>query len=391
MTEWTVETVTGPAALEAYAEAHKALALSGVSATASCFTLPFYLETWAKHLAGTARIRTLTVRKDGLVHASMPMMRHWVSRGPMAAPRHDFAPQDRAFFSKPGWRPLRLRQLSPIVSMPASLIGPAPLAAPSDYGPVTNAIAAEIAADSEWDTFAVPVDAGEHQQAWIDALQANGLKPWVLTLDRSVGAIASPKPFDEIVGQQKKKFRQNIRRARAAADKAGMELHVAEGHSSVRANFNILNQIATQSWKQPGGRGADLVVPYTGDQERFSTSLLFDNGPESGIDPVLVWAECEDQLLAAILCLRCRDWLTALIIFHVPGVLGNASPGMLVLGRSIDWAHDNGIVRYDLNATHEWTRYLIDETREQHIVVCYAPSVLGQTASAVSRLARRIK
>lgn len=106
--------------------------------------------------------------------------------------------------------------------------------------------------------------------------------------------------------------------------------------------------------------------------------------------PVLTVASHGGAAVAVLLSLLHGDWLTALVIFRNDAV-PDASPGMLVLGRMIDWAAERGLAGFDLNATHEWTRHLIDEVRHQNIIVSFAPTLRGRVLRMISATARRMR
>lgn len=354
----------------------------------SCFASPSYLRAWLATLSDDVEPFVLAVPRGGELVGVMPMMRARVRRGPKGAPRHDFAPSDRALLGRGRPRPFPLRQISPVVSMPASLVGPAPLCRAEDRREVVHALAGRIAGLGRWDVLAIPADAGPAQEDWCEALAAAGLAPWVLPLGRRIGAIGRVEPFAEKVARQKKKFRQNIRRAQADAVEAGLAVEVHEGREAVAARMPELAAVAAASWKDRGREELELAVPYAGRQRRFLETLIAD--PASGRDlvPVLAMARLGAEPVAALLSLRHGTCLTAIVTFRSE-TLPQASPGMLVLGRTIDWAAENGMDAFDLNATHEWTRHLIDEERSQDVVVCFSRGLRGRAMGLVSALARR--
>jgi CelD/BcsL family acetyltransferase involved in cellulose biosynthesis len=358
-------------------------ALSLAVGRPSCFAAPAYFQAWRETLADDVSPFLLTARRAGRLAGVMPMMRARVRRGPLCAPRHDFAPSDRVLLGADRARPFAVRQLSPVVSMPASWVAPAPLCHDLDRVGVTQAMARHIAGLTGWDSFALPVDAGADQEMWLAALDGVGLRPWVHHLGRQIGAIGVVEPFAAKVARQNKKFRQNIRRAEAAAGRAGLTIAVYEGNAVI-AHLPALAAVGLQSWKQTG-RGDGLTVPYAGRQQGFLEHLV--TLAAEGM-PVLTVASCDGAPVAVLLSLLHGDRLTALVIFRNDAV-PDASPGMLVLGRMIDWTHARGLAGFDLNATHEWTRHLIDEVRHQNIVVAFAPTWRGRGLGVVSALARR--
>lgn len=356
----------------------------------SCFAAPSYFRAWNDTLADDVDPFLLTARRARRLVGIMPMMRAHVRRGPLCAPRHDFAPSDRAFLGAGRPRPLALRQLSPIVSMPATWVAPAPLCADADRAAVIRAMAAAISRLPDWDSFALPVDAGRDRELWRRALEAEGLRPWVHELGRTIGAIGTVEPFADKIGRHGWKLRQNIRRAAAAADRAGLAVELHEGHAAVARQLPVLDQVARASWKQTGRAGDALVVPYAGRQQAFFEHLIGDADRAPEVTPLLAVASCAGQPVSALLCLQHGDRLTALITFRTEDI-PQASPGMQVMARMVDWSHERRLSGFDLNASHEWTRHLVDETRSQDIIVCFAPTLRGRTLNLISTAARRLR
>jgi CelD/BcsL family acetyltransferase involved in cellulose biosynthesis len=102
---------------------------------------------------------------------------------------------------------------------------------------------------------------------------------------------------------------------------------------------------------------------------------------------VLGIAAMRGDPIAVQLNLRHASCLTALLTFR-DDRCADASPGLLLLGRLIDWAADHGIQRFELNATHEWVRRLVDERRTANNVVVFAPTVSGKFFGLVSKAAQ---
>jgi hypothetical protein len=363
----------------------------------SCFTAPAYMRAWQATLGGDVETVMLVARRAGRLVGIMPLMRARVRRGPRGVPRHDFAPGDRALLGTGPLRPFALRQVSPVVSMPACLVGPAPLCRDADRGAVIVAMAPVLAALRSWDVLAIPVDAEREQDTWLGALTGAGLSPWVLPLGRRIGGIERVETFADRLARGGYKARQNVRRAQAAGHDAGLALAVHEGREAVAPLLADLAAVASASWKEagrPGGRpGKDgLVVPYSGRQRRFVEALIGDAGREGGgggdLVPVLALARLGVEPVAALLSLRHRDRLTALVTFRT-GALPAASPGLLLMGLMMDWAAERGLAAFDLNATHEWTRHLVDEVRTQNLVACFSRGPKGRLMALISAATRR--
>lgn len=356
----------------------------------SCFAAPSYFRAWLDTLAGDVAPLLLVARRGARLVGIMPMMRARVRRGPLCAPRHDFAPSDRAYLGAGRPRPFALRQLSPIVSMPATWVAPAPLCAERDRAAVIRAMALAISRLPDWDSLALPVDTGRNRDLWLASLELAGLHPWVHELGRTIGAIGRVEPFADKIARHGWKLRQNIRRAAAAGERAGLSLQLHEGREAVARQLPVLAEVAQASWKQNGREGDSLVVPYAGRQQTFFERLLGNMSDDAEMMPLLAVASCGGKPVSALLCLQHGDWLTALVTFRSDAV-PQASPGMQVMARMVDWSHDHGLSGFDLNASHEWTRHLVDETRSQDIIVCFAPTIRGRVLQLISAATRRLR
>ena len=330
----------------------------------------------------------VVARAGGALRGIMPIMRGRVWRGPSCAPRHDFAPADRTLVESRRPRPFPVRQVCPVVSMPATLVAPAPLCREADAEAVTHAMAGALLALPRWDVIALPVYEGVEQASWLAAFAAQGCRPLLHPLGRFVQGIRDVRPFDEIVVRQNKKYRQNVRRARAAAESLGVEIAVHKGSTAVAAHLEAFAAVARASWKHLGREGQQVALPFEGRQQVFFEALLAEE--DTGLTPVLAVAWMGGEAIAALLAVRHAATLTALLTFRDDRAAA-ASPGLLLLGRLVDWAAEHGIRWFDLNATHEWVRHLADERRSQNNVVVFAPTLRGRLYERIARSAGNLR
>ena len=379
------EVLTTPAQIKAIKPEWHDLSLA--AARASCFSSPSYFQAWCAAASDDVAWSVLSVRRAGDLIGIMPLMRASVRRGPSCAPRHDFAPADRAYLGQNAPRPFKLRQISAVVSIPCALVGPAPLCAVKDMDHVLDAVVKQLASLGGWDTFAVPVDVKSGQEPWKTALGTAGFKPWVLRLDRHISGIEGLMPFADIVAGQSRNFRKNIRRAQRAATLAGLEIRIWEGAEAVRDRLPVIAAVANQSWKA-NGASQGLHIPYQGVQRAFIEALIETPDLDNDLTPVLAEARIDGQPVAVLLSLRHGDRLTALLTFRNDQGAG-ASPGLLLIGRMIDWAYKRRLAGYDLNLTQNWARHLTNHSTQQNIVVCYANTLRGRIFAGISRQARR--
>ncbi|MFC2968287.1 GNAT family N-acetyltransferase [Acidimangrovimonas pyrenivorans] len=384
----TTERLGTPEEIAAVGDAWRCLARDCGEAT--CFAMPVYFRAWRDTLSGDVEPFLLTAWAGERLAGIMPMMRATVRRGPSCAPRHDFAPSDRGLLNSRRPRPFRLRQLSPVVSMPAVCVGPAPLCRPRERAAVIRAFARTLKQMAGWDGLVLPVDAETEQEEWRAALRAEGLAPWVLTLDRRIGGIDGVAPFQQIVARQNRNFRRNVRRAEGAARDLGLEIVLHQGRDAVLSALPVLAAVAARSWKETGREDADLLIPYSGRQRAFVEALIADPGLEAEMTPVLALARLQGRPVAALLWLLHGDRVTALLTFRTAEA-ARASPGLLLVGRMIDWAAARNLSAVDLNVTQDWARHLTDRIRTQNNVVCFSNGLRGRALGIVSGLARRLK
>jgi hypothetical protein len=352
-------------------------ALVAQSETANAFALPCAFDAWRRTLAADVEPGVLIARRGEDLVGVMAIMRATVRRGPSFCPRHDFAPADRVFLAPGRPRPFRLRQISPVVSVAGTMTVPAPLCRAADRTAVIRAMAAQLPRIGGWDVMVTPVVEAAGQQDWIDALRAAGLRPWALELHRVVMGIARVEPFEAVVARQNRNFRRNIRRAREEADRIGLAIDICEGAEAV-ARLDALAEVAGASWKSRPREDLEITVPYEGAQRRFYEALVRDaDMAQDGACAVLAIATVAGAPVAAVLCLRHGDSLTAGVTFH-SHAFPKASPGLLSVGGLIDWAFEKKLARFDLNGTHEWIRHLADEARAVNHVGAFAPTARGR-------------
>lgn len=351
---------------------------------ATCFMLPAWFRTWHRVLAEGDEACVIAVRDGETLVGVLPLMRARVWRGPSCVPRVDYSPADRGLVPG-GRRPLPLRQLASVVSWPAASLRPTLLAAAADRPAVTRAVAAALLAMPGYDVVVLPVFVGADADLWRAAFVAAGGRPALHELHRDVFTLEAVRPFDAVVAGQPKKFRQNVRRARAAAESFGIDITVHEGRAAVGARFGMLAGVAAESWKHTGRDGAQTALPYAGRQQAFFETLLAEEG--TGLEPLLVEARVQGAPIAVLLAVRHAATVTALVTFRDASCAA-ASPGLLLLGRLIDWSAAKGVQRFDINATQDWVRHIADSRRTLANLVVFAPRLPARGFELLSRAAR---
>jgi CelD/BcsL family acetyltransferase involved in cellulose biosynthesis len=352
-------------------------ALAESSRPASLFHHPAAWASWAGTLGRGGRNPVLALREGGRLVGVLPLMQRRAWRGPTLGVRYDYDPADGRWLAARPLRPVPVRQISPALSLPATMLGPMLLAAPGRRGAAIRAAALAIAAQSGWDLAVLPVEEGERSR-WEEALEAAGLATALQRLDRPACALVDVAPMALVVARQGKKFRQNVRRLEAAAGREGVAVEL---WSDAAAALALLRKLAAQSWKADGRAGENAVVPFDGPQETFFRAFLLGPGAPPSITAV---ARLGERPIAAMTATAQGGTLTTLLTFW-NGEAREASPGFLVLTALVDWAAANGIGLIDYNSNNPWLRHLCDRVTVQHNLLAFAPTPRG----AALRLMRR--
>lgn len=350
---------------------------------------PQSFHAWERQLRQKGGTLIVAVRDAaGNLRGILPLMRDLAWRGPAAAPRYDYDPQDRDLIVKRRVRPIPVRQISTVGSLPATLLWVTPLCRPEDKRAVQVAIAGAIVGLVGWDVTVLPAMEGEEEIGWQDAFASHGLNVRIQRLGRVAQDLHELAPFKTVVDRQKKKFRQNVRRAQTAATEAGLRFEIQVGAEAITSNFGTTAELARASWKHEGRENTDVHLAYDGAQQAYFEA--FFASPELKSTPVLGIASDAEGPIAVLLMLRHGSSLTALLTFW-NGRQPQASPGLLLLGTAIDWAAKEGLGQFDFNATAPWVRYIADTQRSFCHIIAFAPNLRGRALAMLSGLAQKLR
>jgi len=381
--ELVAQCISPEEALLKWRRAWTELALKANDAT--FFMFPAAFEAWYKLLSDDVDTWVIVVTdKQGNLYAVMPVMRATVRRGPAFVPHIDYAPSDRKL-APPGFRPFSVRQLSPVISWTATSLRPTFLCHGNGRERAIGVVSNMMASMGAVDEIVLPVIRGPDEGIWINGLTAAGLQPWTHQLGRNVMRISNVRPFDDIVADQKKKFRQNIRRARATANSSGLQFYIHQNREEVGPFFDVLARIAAKSWKGIG-RSDTSAMPYEGIQRQFFERIFDD--PNSGLTPVFAIVKLDQRPIAIYLNAVHGDTMTTLLTFRTDQA-AKGSPGMLLLGHLIDWSAERGISCIDLNSTQSWVRYIVDQVDEIANIAAFRPTLRGRVFQPIAELVRR--
>jgi CelD/BcsL family acetyltransferase involved in cellulose biosynthesis len=351
--------------------------LAEESRPAALFRHPAVWQTWAETVGRGRRNPVLALHEGDHLVGVLPLMMRHTWRGPTLGIRYDYDPADRRWLTRRSLRFVPVRQLSPVLSLPATMLGPMLLAAPGIRAAVIRASANAFAQLSKWDMLVLPIDAGD-RRVWEEALATAGFTPVLQTLNRPACRLTEVAPMTSIVARQGKKFRQNVRRLEAAAEREGVTVSLSH---DANASIPMLRQLAAQSWKARGRAGEHAIVPYDGAQSAFFEALI----QRKDSPPLVTTIARRDQRPIAILiaAVHARTLTTLLTFWN--GEAKDASPGYMVLAAAINWAAEKEIHTVDFNSNSPRLRHLSDSTSLHHNLLAFAPSARGKALNAIRR------
>lgn len=382
----TAEFSAAPEADEELAEEWQALADDVPQSLYS--VQPATIRIWAETIRPDGRVRIIAFRDtSGKLRGIIPVMFDRVWRGPSFAARHDYDPRDRDYVVQGPWAIFPLRQVTLASSMPAMIGWIGPLCRDEDRPAVIGALARSLVELGGWDVAVIQGYLSD-SDLWKAAFRTAGTAAAIQNLGREIKDLRKVRPLDEILASRKWKFRQNVGRARAAAEAAGLAVSFHEGRAEVLPRLDTFADLAQASWKQIGRKGEQVVVGYEGTQRTFVERLLRDE--EFKCEPVLGLISDAEGAVAALLILRRGNRADAVLTFW-NGRHRDASPGLVLIGASIDWAHAAGIRHYFYNATSPWVRHLSDTTNEVVNVVAFAPRPYGRLLARVRDALDRVR
>jgi CelD/BcsL family acetyltransferase involved in cellulose biosynthesis len=351
--------------------------LADEASASGLFLQPAVWQSWHGTIGAGTAPQVMAVREAGRLVGVWPVMTRAAWRGPTLGVRYDYDPVDRRWLRGAPLRWVPVRQISPVLSLPATMLGPMLLTTPRRRAAVIGAIADRVAHMAGWDVAVIPVDMAE-MTVWQRAFTAAGARNVVQTLDRMDFSLAHVVPLETVIAAQPQKFRANVRRARSAADHAGLRVSVVADLPLAQSH---VARLAEESWKAHGRDGQHAVVPYAGPQQAFFEALLqADDAPRTVIATVMRG----DVPVAITLGAVHGQTLTTLLTFW-NGMEKQATPGLLCMGALVDWAAQTGITRIDFNTNSPWLRYLTDTVTLQHNLLVFAPTWRGRLLAGLHR------
>lgn len=336
----------------------------------SFFLRPAVWQSWQRRLCGSKPAGLMVVYHQSTLIGVMPVMIRNAWRGPTLGVRYDYDPQDRRWLSKPARRIIPMRQMSPVLSLPATMLGPVLLAADSDKPAVISAMARTISNTRGWDMAVFPLEQ-EELALWQSEFDQVGLLTHEQILDRPGVNLRNLAPLDQVIARASAKGRQNYRRATAAAVKAGILFSI---NRDAPATMAILRDLANQSWKAKGRTGQHTVIPFDGLQGEFFDDLILGADKSQVVCAI---ATQDGTPIAIVMGVVTGRTLTTLLTYW-NGCEPSASPGALTMGTIIDWAAKNRIDQVDFNSNAPWLKPFVDHREIQQNLLVFASGPSGR-------------
>lgn len=383
----SVPLVAEELALQAVSEPLRAdwAALAAGSGPGGLLSAPSFVEAFSATFGDEVRTSLLAIRDaGGTLVGALPLARTRVRRGVSLAPRYAYIASDAAFLRTPGVSPIPIAQLSSPLALEATALRTEVLAAPGRKPEVLRALGASLRGLGDWSTAVFVLDEEEAAEAAATAPASR-----LHRLDRPMKFLMAPRPWEELLAAENKKFRQNIRRAEKFSEEAGVGFRHVTGAevAPLMADFAAL---AERSWKQPssGERAEteDVLVPYTVRQRRFMERLL----SATDLEPSLFGAWIDGRLASAMVCATVGRVMTTLLIF-TDAEAGRLTLGRLLLHRAIDEAAARKLDAIDWNSNASWTERYSNRTSVRHNLVVTAPTVGGALLRGIGRIADRVR
>ena len=349
---------------------------------------PEVFASWIDTLRAIDNVHILTTRdKDGHLRGLYTLILDFARRGPSCAPRFDYDPQDRSLITNQRLRPVPLRQLTVMASLPATMLWVGPLCHSTDSQQVYMSMAAAILGLKGWDVLVLPAFEGTQSEDWRTAFAACNVQTRLQALNRDVSNLRQIGSFQEVVNRQSGKFRQNVRRAQKVAANEGMNIQMHVGHEAVAGQLETVATVARNSWKHQGRADAQVHIAYDGRQQEFFERLMVSKN--IGGTPIVAVASDAKGPLSVVTLLQFGSSVTALLTFW-DGRLDKASPGLLLLGAAIDWTAEHEATRFEMNTTASWLRHIADTTLTVNNIVVFNPTFYGRALGQLARLSGRL-
>jgi CelD/BcsL family acetyltransferase involved in cellulose biosynthesis len=372
--EVTVHLLDGDVSVAQYGAQWERLAAS--AHWPSVFKTPEYFSAWYEQFGRRSEAKVAMLTQGEALIAVLPLVNQAVWRGTTFHVRYDVLGEDSQYVLNRSRRLFKIKQVSYPSSLPATLVRPMLVYERDSLETVARAAAAVLRNDKGWTLAYFPSEESVELPALIEAFDSIGLNPRVAPYSREFMEIHPAIPFAQLVARRDKKFRQNIRRAEAEAVDMGLEVTIERGNALFQQYEDVIAQVAQSSWKRSGRPQSEIHMPFEGAQRAFFRKF-FSNAPNC--EPVVTRAVLGSETVAILLSVVWGKSLTTLLTFKNASA-DKASPGIQILGRTIDWAVAQRLSTIDLNATAPYARAFSTSVRSTRSIACFNLTHLGTAA-----------
>ena len=222
---------------------------------------------------------------------------------------------------------------------------------------------------------------GDESDAWLAALGSAGLDGRLDRIDRSFRSMRPVISVEDILSGTGKKFRQNVSRARKAGEADGLSISVDFSEHSLTRAMPAVAALAAASWKATAQGERDVFVPFEGRQQAFFKALAEQVG--AGMAPLVLTAHLDGTPTAILVGTLSANGVMTLLLLFRDGRAAAASPGLLLVLAAIGIAEERKLAAIDFNATADWVRHLVNDTRIVQNVTCFSRGVRGRAYAAL--------
>jgi CelD/BcsL family acetyltransferase involved in cellulose biosynthesis len=375
--------VEGAAKISALQQDWQALSLE--SGSSDLFLSYRWFDAWRAVFGSRARHGVVTIRHKTKLVGIMPIMIGQVWRSPRMEVRHDYMAGDHKFLTtRPRFRFLPVRQLSPILGLEPTLWRGSPLTARGEEMRCWEALLRFFRDSLVWDIAVLPLPQmlASSLKQYSDTI---GIAARIDRLDRPMYLRTELPPWAAFLKSKQSQFRKGYAKALRRAEKEGLSYQTYAGQEEAGRGLAILSDVAARSWKASGRKGQGVVVPYTAASRRFFESLCRDSHDMVPVVSVIVQGTTP---MAALFSVALGHRLVTLLTFFDASIK-TVSVGRLLIKMAYEWAVDHGITEIDFNSNNPFAAIYADHHEIYHNFILLNDSPYGHLIQLLSRLSRR--
>jgi CelD/BcsL family acetyltransferase involved in cellulose biosynthesis len=357
----------------------------GLLRTARCSDLLLgfqWYDAWRRVFGLGIRNGVVTIRRGGNLVGLMPIMIGRVLRSPSMEVRHDYLPGDDKFLTtRPRFRLIPVRQLSPILGLEATTWRGGPLAAPGEEILACQALLHFLRDFAVWDVAVFPLPASL-ATTLESACRTFGIKARIHRLNRPMYRRIDLPPWATFLKSKQRHFRKRQEEAVKRATKLGLTFETLAGPQDIARGLALISEVAERSWKAVGREGQALHVPYTPASRSFFEALC--SGADAAVVPVVSVIYEASTPRAALMSVAFGARLFTLLTFYDPSIK-HVSLGRVLIKMVYEWAVDHGIAEIDFNSNNPFAATYADHRDIYDNLTLFSGSIYGRLLHALSR------